>query len=388
MKNVLIIDNSRYITGASKSIALFANELSPKYNFFWAVTAAISDEELKHLIQDQPFQRFEFLEISKRFYSVAGYFPHLLKNTLELRKLVKENNISIVHSNDCYNMCGVLLKILDSDIKVIYHIRLLPNSYIGRIYGTLMRFIKRYADAVVCCSHTVSESVGEMPLKKVIYDSDVFADNDNKETIINTEVKNIIYVGNILPGKGQALAIKAFALTRQEYPNLRLRFIGKFDHNKASINFKKYLDSIIKENSLENNVVFEGFKYDIEKEIEKADILLNLSESESFSMVCLEALKTGIPLITANSGGPAELFEHMKSGWLVPNRDIEAASEAIKELVRNRSLREQFSFEGKKYVCRKFNIIENARELDNLYAYLLNQTEKSIDQNRRNDFAS
>jgi glycosyltransferase involved in cell wall biosynthesis len=374
MKNVLIIDNSKYITGASKSIALFAAELSAEYKFFWAVTKTISDEELKQTIGNQPFERFEFVEISKRPAAVAGYFPQLFYNTRKLQKIIKDNNIAIVHTNDCYNMCGVLLKIFDRKIKLVYHVRLLPTSYIARLYGTFMRVIKKYADAVVCCSRAVSDAVGEMPLKKVIYDSEVFTESLDKKTKVNAEVENIIYVGNILPGKGHALALEAFALAREEFPDLTMRFAGKFNHNEASVNFKKHLDSLIEKKSLQNNVIFEGFKSEIEREIEKADILLNLSESESFSMVCLEALKAGVPLVAADSGGPAELFEHQKSGWLVPNKDFVAAADAIKELAKNYTLRERFSREGKKYVAAKFNIAENAGELDNLYTYLLNQS--------------
>jgi L-malate glycosyltransferase len=374
MKNILIIDNSEYITGASKSIALFAKELSAKYNFYWAVTKTISDEEIRQLIGRQPYERFKFVEISKRFSAVAGYFPQLFYNTRKLQKIIRNNNISIVHVNDCFNMCGVLLKILDKEIKLVYHVRLLPDSYIAKLYYTFIGIIKRYADAVVCCSLAVSKAVGSAPVKKVIYDSAVFTASDDKSSKINPEVRDIIYVGNILPGKGQALAVNAFALAHQEYPDLTLHFVGKFGHNEASINFKKILDSLIEEKSLENHVKFAGFKFEIEKEIEKADILLNLSESESFSMVCLEALKAGVPLVASDSGGPAEVFEHMKSGWLVPNKDVVAASDAIKALVRDCSLRRQFTIEGKKYVSEKFNIVENAKKLDSLYTYLLNQS--------------
>ena len=373
MKNILIIDNSEYITGASKSIALFARELSSKYNFYWAVTRTISDEELKQMIGSQPFERFEFVEISKKPIAAARYFPQLFYNTRKLQKFVRDNQIDIVHANDCYNMCGVMLKIFNRKIRLVYHVRLLPTSYIEKLYGTFMRIIRRYADAVVCCSRAVAGAVGEMPLKKVVYDSDVFIEPIDKKTKINPEVRNIIYVGNVLPGKGHALAVEAFALARREFPDLILHFAGKFDHNEASANFKKHLDALIREKSLENSVVFEGFKYEIEKEIGKADLVLNLSESESFSMVCLEALKTGVPLIAADSGGPSELFQHMKSGWLVPNKDFAAAATAIKELAKNYALRASFSREGKKYVRETFNIAENAKDLDALYARLLDR---------------
>ena len=56
--------------------------------------------------------------------------------------------------------------------------------------------------------------------------------------------------------------------------------------------------------------------------------MLNFSESESFSMTCLESLYYGTPLIATDSGGPAELFKHGESGHLVPNRDVQAMAKA------------------------------------------------------------
>ena len=368
MKNVLILDNSKYVTGAGKSIATFTRALAGKYKFYWAVTRSIPDNELAHLVGDNTYQRFEFVEISKRLGSNIRYLPQLLYNTYKLRRMISDHDISIVHVNDCYNMCGVLVKILNRKVRLVYHVRLLRTSFIGKLYSTFIGIIGRYSDAIICCSNAVSNDVGPLSIRKqVIYDSEFFTEIEDHDLPLKQAVKDIVYVGNILPGKGQDLAIKAFDLIRKQYPDLKLRFIGKFDHNEASVRFKEQLDVLIDDTMSKGHVAFEGFKYDIDDEIKKADILLNLSESESFSMVCLEALKAGVPLVASDCGGPAELFEHMRSGWLVPNRDFVAAAEAVNALIVNRSLRERFSTEGKKYVFKNFNVWKNAKELNRLY---------------------
>jgi glycosyltransferase involved in cell wall biosynthesis len=87
-------------------------------------------------------------------------------------------------------------------------------------------------------------------------------------------------------------------------------------------------------------------------------------------MVCLEGLKAGVPLVAADSGGPAELFEHMNSGYLVPNKNPEAAADAIKHLITDLGLRRRFATKGREYVHQKFNVIKNAAELDKLYRSL------------------
>jgi len=113
---------------------------------------------------------------------------------------------------------------------------------------------------------------------------------------------------------------------------------------------------------------------DTAAEITKADLVLNLSESESFSMVCLEALKAGAPLVASDCGGPGEIIEHMRSGWLVPNRDVVAAADAIETLATDRGLRNRFRLEGRKRARSKFDVRENARQLSGLYSALSNHS--------------
>jgi glycosyltransferase involved in cell wall biosynthesis len=384
MNNILIIDNSKYVTGAAKSIARFAEELSGKYQFHWAVTDSIALDDLKQLIGEAPYYRFNFIEISRRLSQLALYIPQLIHNARKINGLVREKNIAIVHVNDCFNMVGVAVKLMNRRANLVYHVRLLRNSYIRSLYGTFLRFIEKAADAVICCSNAVSKDVGKLTIPKyVIPDSERFDDNFLEPTI-RSVVRNIVYIGNLIPGKGHDLAIVTLDLLKEEFPGIHLHFIGKVDNSEISQKFRRQLTDIVENTGLQKRITFHGFKPDVETELAKADIALNLSESESFSMVCLEALKAGIPLVASDCGGPAELFEDGKSGFLVPKRDVIAAAEAIRTLVTNFELRKQFSAEGKMYVHKRFNVVVNSNILDNLYSGLINNPE-SICRQRDHD---
>ena len=58
--------------------------------------------------------------------------------------------------------------------------------------------------------------------------------------------------------------------------------------------------------------------------------------------------------IATDCGGPAELFEHGKSGLLVPNRDVRAMAAAIDQLAADVALRREFSAASRRYVRHKF----------------------------------
>lgn len=53
---------------------------------------------------------------------------------------------------------------------------------------------------------------------------------------------------------------------------------------------------------------------------------------EAFGNVAIEALACGVPVITYRRGGPAEIVEHGKTGWLVEPDSIDGLVEAIAHL--------------------------------------------------------
>jgi UDP-glucose:tetrahydrobiopterin glucosyltransferase len=81
-------------------------------------------------------------------------------------------------------------------------------------------------------------------------------------------------------------------------------------------------------------------------------LLMTPKWEEAFGMVVVEALACGVPVITYRRGGPAEIVEDGKTGWIVPVDNIEelnAAVERIPEIDRaacRRSAEASFSLEA------------------------------------------
>jgi glycosyltransferase involved in cell wall biosynthesis len=118
--------------------------------------------------------------------------------------------------------------------------------------------------------------------------------------------------------------------------------------------FRRELESTVQALGLGEMVQFDGFVADTESVMKEHDVILNFSEAESFSLTCLDALYYGVPLIASDCGGPAELFEDGRSGFLVPNRDVPAMAAAISRLTDDVALRRQFSMASRQFVRQKF----------------------------------
>ena len=172
--------------------------------------------------------------------------------------------------------------------------------------------------------------------------------------------KNIelLYLSNYINGKGQNYAIKALSKAIKVNNNIKLTFVGGDMGLLKNKIYKNGLMELAKDLDVEQHISFNSFTDDIERLIKNYDIVLNFSESESFSMTCLEALYYGVPLIATDCGGPSELFIHLESGYLVQNKNIDEMVEGILFLSNSEIVRKKYSINSRSHIRKNFKISE------------------------------
>jgi len=368
--NILIIENSVHFTGAFRAITTISEHLDDDFNFYYCLSAK---SELKNKIK-VPVVTLPFVEIRKSFKSILLYLPLLLINSWRIILYCRKNNIHIIHVNDLYNLCGVVIKWWSPSFKVVYHVRLMPGSYAKRLYRIWQKLISVYADVIICVSLAVYKATSFPPHKaRMIYDThhevmnELFFENRIKP---NQHV-TFIYLSNYISGKGHDYAIEAFRLIKRKFPNISLILAGSDMGISGNKRFKKQLMERCNEYGLRGSVILNDFVYDTINFIRSGDVLLNFSNSESFSMTVLEAMYAGLPVIATDSGGPAELIEQEKTGLLVPVKDVEAMANAMLRLAQDVQLRIDMGTAGRLRAHEKFSIAESAGKLTKLYRSLV-----------------
>ncbi len=128
--------------------------------------------------------------------------------------------------------------------------------------------------------------------------------------------------------KNHFLLMDAIAKCNQIRP-VRLVIFGR---GSLTAQYEAY----IKERKLENCVSLGGYSDNLPLQMKFADGVLVASNVESFSIVLVEALACGCPVVSTDcSYGPREILDNGKYGALVPIRDTQAMTDAIFELLKS-----------------------------------------------------
>jgi colanic acid/amylovoran biosynthesis glycosyltransferase len=181
----------------------------------------------------------------------------------------------------------------------------------------------------------------------------------------------LLTVGRLVEKKGIEFGLRAVARLIQEYPKLDYTIIGEGPERDS-------LTTLVRELGIGNHVNFVGAKTreTVAAMMRNAHILLAPSVSarsgdeEGIPLVLMEALASGLPVVSTAHAGIPELVTHGVSGLLAPERDPEALAEHVKFLITHEGERRSMAVAGRRAV-------ENGFDVDKLNAQLLAQYEES-----------
>lgn len=368
---VLVIENSLDFTGGLNSILRSCCLLNDQFEFHFILP---SKSKSSLFIKQKGFVVYEWPmnEIRKDVVSILTYFPFLFYNAFKLYRKVKKLNASLIVSNDLYNLVPPVYRLMGGKIQYVCYVRFLPSkfpSYVRYVWSWLHN---RYARFIIAVSHVVKN---EFPYPENV----VVIGNEMPDKIVDlsfSAAQVILYPANYIEGKGHRYALYCFAEVSRNYPNWKLRFVGSDMGLKKN---QRYQEELIKEAGslgLTNFVEWSGFSHDMEKEYLNAGIVLNFSESESFSLTCLEAMFYGRPVIATKSGGPQEIIQSGVDGVLVDVNDVSNMSKALGELIANPDMRRKIAQNAYESVRKNFNLNKIKKQIGAVYIEALVSTVK------------
>ncbi|RHZ53263.1 glycosyltransferase family 4 protein [Aspergillus thermomutatus] len=129
----------------------------------------------------------------------------------------------------------------------------------------------------------------------------------------------LVCVCRLAPEKGfEFLAVAAAKLVKEKLP-FKLLIVGGNRNPVVESRIHRLFDHV------RDHVVFTGFLTgeSLARAYASGDLFLHCSITETFGLVVLEAMASGLPVIARDQGGPSDIVRHQETGYLVPPNDVE-----------------------------------------------------------------
>ena len=143
----------------------------------------------------------------------------------------------------------------------------------------------------------------------------------------------VVAAGRLVDIKRYDLLVEAFAKVVAIHPDWQLRIYGKGSQRGR-------LRALIDGLGLNNSVMLTGLAMPIEAEWVKGSIAAVTSDTESFGMTIVEAMRCGLPVVSTDCPlGPREIVRDGEDGRLVAPGDVDAIAAGLMELIGDDELR-------------------------------------------------
>ncbi|ALC81393.1 MULTISPECIES: N-acetyl-alpha-D-glucosaminyl L-malate synthase BshA [Bacillus] len=291
-----------------------------------------------------------FHEVEVNQYAVFKHAPYDLALASKMAEVAKREKLDVLHAHYAIphaisaflakEMTGGKLKIVTTlhgtDITVLGYDSSLKE---------LIKFAIEASDHVTAVSGSLVEQTFKLiqPVKEIetVYN---FIDEREYNKVdasyllaqygIDPDEKVIIHVSNFRKVKRVEDVIHVFHQVASKIKS-KLLLVGDGPEMSAACQLAHTLDIV-------DRVLFLGKRENLQELYSISDLMLLLSEKESFGLVLLEAMACGVPCIGSNAGGIPEVIRDGESGFIVDVGDHNSAAQKALQLLTNEELAAQF----------------------------------------------
>ncbi len=296
-----------------------------------------------------------------------------LKFVIPLKQIIKQFKPEILHSHyaTSYGLIGALsgfhpyvISAWGTDVM-----KFPQQNFINK---AILKFNLHRADAICATSYTINDYLKPVTDKQVnVIPFGVDINLFSKKRVESLFSNDAFVVGSIKPQEplyNTDVLIKAFALVkeRKHLHKMKLLIVGQ---GSQLSNLKELVFKL----NLVDDVVFTGRVpfAEISNYYNMLDVLVNISDYESFGVSVIEAMACEKPVIATNTGGLKEIIENVNFGSLVEVGNIEQTANEIEKYLLDETLRTSVGKAAREKVIKKYNWEDNIKQMINVYKQLV-----------------
>jgi glycosyltransferase involved in cell wall biosynthesis len=173
----------------------------------------------------------------------------------------------------------------------------------------------------------------------------------------------VLFVGRLAAMKGVPVLLDAFAQLTDRHPDARLTLIGDGPE-------RQHIEAAAASLGVEDRVHFAGYRSqeEVATELSRTDLFVLPSFAEGVPVVLMEALASGVPVVTTRIAGIPELVEHDTNGLVVSPGNVDTLAEAMSDLLSDPRRRARMAVAGRRKVEAEHDATKEAAWMGQLLA--------------------
>ena len=265
------------------------------------------------------------------------------RKVLWLRSYVKKTRPNVVIPFRVSVYCTTILSLLGVSVPIVASERIdprIPDSY----WTLLRRLLLPFVSHLVVQTNYIKSYYPKFVQKKTTVipnpvRDEVFHQIENGKLTIDNEEKlnRIISVGRLYPQKNQKMMIRAFAKVADAFPDWQLVIYGEGP-------LRESLELIVESLEMKDRILLPGRTEHVVDELRKSKIFCMSSDYEGMSNSMIEAICTGLPVISTKVSGTEDLVKDGENGLLMEIRDEISLSRRMRSLMEDENMMKKMSY--------------------------------------------
>jgi len=299
------------------------------------IELAARGHEIHFITYAQPFRLTSFHEglffheVEVPHYPLFEYPPYSLALTVRMHEVARQHDLQIMHAHyaiphaEAAWVAKQMLGREGRDLKVVTTLHGTDITLVGQdpSFWSITRFSVEQSDGVTAVSEYLREEThrafecDRLDIRVVpnFIDPEIYRpgrDDCHLRALAPHGEKIVMHISNFRKVKRVNDVVRIFADIRREIGS-RLVLIGDGPERAAATELAGDLGVL-------EDIVFLGKLESVAELLACADLFLLPSQQESFGLVALEALASGVPVVGTGASGLAEVVDDGASGFLHP----------------------------------------------------------------------
>lgn len=172
------------------------------------------------------------------------------------------------------------------------------------------------------------------------------------------------FIGRLDEQKGCLEFVEAAALVHRKFPEVRFQMVGA-----ETIGGDPFADKVferIQSLGLSGIVQTLPFRKDVEVLMNSIDVFAMPSYEENFANVLLEALSSGLPCLSTNSGGSPEMLNFGNAGILIEPRSSQSLADGLLKILEDPQLAARLARSARAHALENYDIKQVFSRLESL----------------------